>query len=135
LPGFGAPASGGAASIATAAGSSRDQGRVIPRYIAAHPSAAPMARPSQNFTQPVYHAPAFDAVAAVGVVTAAVAVFFLVGLFLAPGLGALAGAQLIGLGAVPIAIAVVQRRPLLASAAPTRSRWSAPRSSARRSGT
>jgi membrane protease YdiL (CAAX protease family) len=73
-----------------------------------------MARPSQNFTQPVYHAPAFDAVAAVGVVTAAVAVFFLVGLFLAPGLGALAGAQLIGLGAVPIVVAVVQRRPLLA---------------------
>jgi uncharacterized protein len=71
-----------------------------------------MARPSQNFTVAVYHAPAFDAVAAVGVVTAAVAVFVAVGLSLPGGLGSLAAAQLLGLGAVPVVAAVATRRPL-----------------------
>jgi membrane protease YdiL (CAAX protease family) len=72
-----------------------------------------MARPSQNFTPPVYHAPAFDAVSAVGVATAAVAAFILVAAALPPGLPALAAAQGIGLAGVPIGAALVLRRPLV----------------------
>jgi membrane protease YdiL (CAAX protease family) len=71
-----------------------------------------MARPSQNFTPPVYHAPAFDAVAAVGVATGAVAAFILVAAALPPGLPALALAQVIGLAGVPIGAALLLRRPL-----------------------
>ena len=71
-----------------------------------------MARPSQNFTPPVYHAPAFDAVAAVGVATGAVAAFILAAAALPVGLPALAVAQIIGLAGVPITAALVLRRPL-----------------------
>jgi membrane protease YdiL (CAAX protease family) len=73
-----------------------------------------MARPSQNFTPPVYHAPAFDAVAAVGVATGAVAAFILVAALLPPGLPSLVLAQIAGLAGVPIGAALLRRRPLAA---------------------
>jgi membrane protease YdiL (CAAX protease family) len=61
----------------------------------------------------VYHAPAFDAVAAVGVVTAAVALFFVVGFSMPPGLASIAIPQLVGLGLLPICVTLAQRRPLV----------------------